>query len=688
MQLRDANVVMTSALRAMERNELEDAYALFERAIAERPQNAAFHNNYGVALLKGARYEDAKREFERALQLWSDYPDALANFARVLLILIACSIDDSKRPSSARVRRRREREVYVRVERALEKALRLEPEHVDAIMTLALLRERQKRYLESAKLLEKAAPRYSNSVQIATLVSEQYANARDWSNAARALEPTVDKLADRRGTISKLADYYGLAGRRAKCKELCASLKSSNSANATYDSPRAWKYLGLCPLYFESAREIDDYWQVLSDELDEAIAAERRFNWQTLPCKGFVPSFQLAHHDRSCRAIKEKFARFYAPSFSDERARHAPSRRTSRRFRVGFLVSPGAEGGFLRSMAGVISRLDPKRWETILIHRAASAAALARLQTSERLEMSEIFERAVESIRELQCDAIYYWKVGGDAWDYFLPMLRLAPIQLASWGVHGTTGVDQIDYFLSQKLAESANAQEHYSEKLVLFNEAPIFQPRIREARTITREELGLPTSGALYLCPHRPAKYHPDYDLYLKEILERDPDGRILVILGERGDFISSRIKERITRIVGATLAKRILFISRQPPRRYGQLFSVATVLLDSSVYSGCVTLYDAFSRGIPCVSQVGELLVQRFPLAAYRAMGIESAPLARTQDEYVDVAVTIGREPEYRRALSETILARSEQLFERRQAVEEFDDFLTRRIEETRSS
>ena len=674
-----------SAVDALARGDTDAAITILERAIAARPEDATLRNNYGVALMRLGRLDDAKREFERAIQLKRDYPDAFANLGQASLLLHDARAErDAK---SARKALTREKDDYLYVERALLEALRLNPNHLNALLTLALLRRRQKRYTESAKTLERAKALDSDAQKYPMLIAEEYANARNWAQAADALQ----EIADERSHIGeratrKLAEYDALAGRRETAKRLFRAIKRDAYANQRFDSPEHWRYLGLCPFYFETPEQIDDYWRSLSAELDEAIAERPKFDWRTLAREGFIPSFQLAHHNRCCREIKEKFAQFYAPSFESERRRVTRQQRSGK-FRIGFIASPGAEGGFLRSMSVVISRLDPEKWETVLIYRAASASAFARQDATLRVEIPEDFEQAAETIRELQCDAIYYWKVGGTTWDYFLPMLRLAPIQIASWGVHGTSGVSQIDYFISQKRAEIETAQEHYTEKLVLLNEAPIFQPLVQDVRKRTREELGLPPTGAIYFCPQRPAKYHPEFDRYFKEILDRDPNGSILITLGERDDEVSRRIKGRITKNVGATLAKRLIFVSRQSPKIYGQLFSVATVLLDSCVYSGCVTLYDALARGVPNVSLVGELLVQRFPFAAYRTMGVESAPLARTREEYVVAAVRLGREPDYRRALVDEIIKRRALVFEREQAVAEFSDFMSQVIESVRS-
>ena len=167
-------------------------------------------------------------------------------------------------------------------------------------------------------------------------------------------------------------------------------------------------------------------------------------------------------------------------------------------------------------------------------------------------------------------------------------------------------------------------------------------------------------------------------------EILEADPRGAIMATLGERDDFESEQIRARIERNVGPALAKRMIFLPRLSRTEYARFLSAATVELDSSVYSSCLTLYDALSLGTPCVSQVGELLVQRFTATAYSDMAIENAPIARNREEYVRFAVELGTNADYRRALSQQILERRNCVFERPDAAREFERFWERAVDE----
>ncbi|MCL2624524.1 MAG: tetratricopeptide repeat protein [Planctomycetaceae bacterium] len=472
---------------ALIHNDLAQARESVEKAIALCDTNAIYHNNYGVVLKTIGCLHEAKTAFEKAITLHSEYADAWSNLGQILLLL---------------------KEEEQNIEPALTKALQIVPNHPDALLHLAELRHQQERHAECAELLEKILPRQPNDVGLLRRIAESYLSAKQYDQAGDYLSRAAQLFPNDAEIQHRLGICYGETGATAKAKthfRRAAALPNGKP-------PWRWKHLWYCPVYFDNTQQINDYWQQLHCDLDEAIAETKVYDWRTLVYDGFTSSFHLPHHDRCCREIKEKFTQLFAPTFAQFQR---PERKSPHRhkIRVGFLVTPGHEGGFYRYTSEIIKRLDPERFEAVLIYHDLSAKAfqnLAGLAHVTHLTFDWNFEASVSRIKNAECDIIYFWKVGADVWNFFLPMCRLAPIQLTSWGTHGTSGVHHIDYSLSCRLAEIENAQEHYTESLYLMDEFPAFQPRMHLSHPYTREELGLPTQGAIYYCPHRLSKYCP----------------------------------------------------------------------------------------------------------------------------------------------------------------------------------
>ena len=128
-------------------------------------------------------------------------------------------------------------------------------------------------------------------------------------------------------------------------------------------------------------------------------------------------------------------------------------------------------------------------------------------------------DAARRAIAELELDVLFYEDIGMDAFTYFLAFARLAPVQCVSYGHPDTTGIANVDYWVSNDLFEPADAAGHYSERLFLLRDpgttAYYYRPQLVPPAK-RREEFGLPEGATLYLCPQSLFKLHPDFDAIL----------------------------------------------------------------------------------------------------------------------------------------------------------------------------
>jgi predicted O-linked N-acetylglucosamine transferase (SPINDLY family) len=130
--------------------------------------------------------------------------------------------------------------------------------------------------------------------------------------------------------------------------------------------------------------------------------------------------------------------------------------------------------------------------------------------------------RARQMIAERQLDILFYTDIGMDSYSYSLAFHRLAPVQCVTWGHPVTTGIPNIDYFLSSVLLEPDDADGHYTEHLVRLRGLPSYYYRpALPLQTRDRAYFALPADGHLYLCPQSLFKFHPDFDVLLGAILD-----------------------------------------------------------------------------------------------------------------------------------------------------------------------
>jgi predicted O-linked N-acetylglucosamine transferase (SPINDLY family) len=193
-------------------------------------------------------------------------------------------------------------------------------------------------------------------------------------------------------------------------------------------------------------------------------------------------------------------------------------------------------------------------------------------------------------------------------------------------------------------------------------------------------DELHLPEKGSLYFCPHRLAKYHPRFDLYLKHILERDRTGYLILLTGNHPQ-LAKVFSERIRQNLGEDLFRRVILFPLLSHEQYRKFYSVVTCVLDSPVYEGDLTAHDALEYNVPIVTQQGTLLVQRYTSGLYRMMNMDSF-ITDNEENYIDLAVRLGTDADYNATIRQTIAERKEAIFDTKSFIREYEHFFERVI------
>jgi len=97
---------------------------------------------------------------------------------------------------------------------------------------------------------------------------------------------------------------------------------------------------------------------------------------------------------------------------------------------------------------------------------------------------------------------------------------------------------------------------------------------------------------------------------------------------------------------------------------------------MLDTVHFNGMNTSLEAFAVGTPVVTLPAAFQRGRHTQAMYRRMGLDDL-IAGNADAYVDTAVRLANDADYRRTVSSRILANNAALFEDAAVVREFERF-----------
>jgi predicted O-linked N-acetylglucosamine transferase (SPINDLY family) len=121
-----------------------------------------------------------------------------------------------------------------------------------------------------------------------------------------------------------------------------------------------------------------------------------------------------------------------------------------------------------------------------------------------------------------------------------------------------------------------------------------------------------------------------------------------------------------------------RVIFVPQQKGLDFLNLLAVSDVILDTIHFNGMNTSLEGFAAGTPIVTMPTAFQRGRHTSGMYRKMGMDEC-IARTPEEYINIAVRLGCDLEFRRHVKQRIAERSNVLYEDINVVREFERFFT---------
>jgi len=395
--------------------------------------------------------------------------------------------------------------------------------------------------------------------------------------------------------------------------------------------------------------------------------------------------FFLSYHGLCNKQIHEKIAESYlraTPSLS-WRAPHLDAPRNAGRIRIGIASSFLYNHSIGHTTRGLVEMLDRSRFEVIVIHLGnppSDEIAKAINAAADRVVHVPYgdLQNARECIAALSLDILFWQDIGMEPFSYFLAFARLSPVQLTSFGHPDTTGIPNVDYFLSSSLYETAAEQHDYAEKLILVPNAGTLSYYHRPVTppAASRQDLGLPDEAHVYLCPQTLFKLHPDMDELFLEIVRLDAKA-IIVLIAPSQTHMASQIEQRLQKHA-ADLAGRVRFIKRLSYKKYLQLLQSADVILDTLHFNGQNTSLEGLAVGTPVVTMPGRLQRARHTYGMYRAMNFMEL-IAKDKTDFAAKAVAVVCDADFRTHCRASIAQLSGQLYQNQAFVSACEDAFT---------
>lgn len=595
------------------------AHHFFSAVLSIQPDNPVALSHFGVVCRSMGDLVVAETSLQRALMHCPLYADAWNNLGAVY-----------------------EKSNQELAKYCFKRALQLQPDLVSACNNLGLWYKRQQQFAAAAAWYRKS------------LVFNR-AQPKIWCRLAEMLEQNSD--------VEGAHEAY------------------SRSWDLVRDDAVLLKIATLLPVIIPSVDGLIMLREALLNNLSDL---QSRIMHIERPWENGRVFFYLAYHGKNDLLLHQQLAALYrraCPELTWQASHVGKIRLDEKRIRIGFISRFFSTHTIAKLNIGLIEQLDRSRFHVSvllidagirdeMVSRFAAAADMFVALTGDFFAMRE-------QIAMQKLDVLYYTDIGMEPYSYFFAFSRLASIQCVTWGHPATTGIDTVDWFISHAAAETETSRFSYSERLFCLSNAaaPACYARLNlPPSDKTRQYFGLGEQKTIYYCPQPPFKLHPDFDLLLRRILTRDPEG-VVVLLRGAADRAEAALRERFGRVM-PELLDRILFMNPLPYADYIQMLQLADVVLDTPHFSGGSSSVEALAVGVPVVTMPSVYLKGRLTAAWYQRIGVTDC-IAAGPEEYVALAVRLAHDSVFRETISRRIRATNHRLFDDHQTVSELETF-----------
>ncbi|MBC8548192.1 MAG: tetratricopeptide repeat protein, partial [Candidatus Brocadiales bacterium] len=647
-----------SALKGL--NRLEDAATCCRRAIELNPENADAHSNLGTILQEEGVLDKAIECYKQAICLKPDHSMAHGNLGTAL----------QKQGETE------ESEINCR------QAVTLDPNSAYLHNNLGVVLQEQGKFDEAITCHNRAieldpdsAEAYSN---LGAIFKKQGFTEKALTNLRKSLLLKPDS-AEVHKTIGILLEEQGRTDE--------ALFSYQESLRLRPDPGIEIKSVLLHPVINDSRKSINLYRENLFKQIESL--KQKNLSIEDPPGQVGSTNFYLAYHGLNEKEVQEKVAALYmdvcpdlvwtSPDLNEERPQ------SYEKINIGIISHYLTNHTIGLLNHGIIKHLSRERFHVTLFRfigeEINSVSEAINSDADEVVVLPRKLKPARQEIAEHSLDILFYLDIGMDPLAYFLAFSRLAPVQCTTWGHPITTGIPNIDYFISSKMAELPEAEEHYSEQLILPDilTTYYYRPQLPEDPR-SREYFGISEGYNLYVCPQTLFKFHPDFDKTLGTLLRRDQQGLLVLIEGKHKTW-TEMLLNRFSGVFPDVI-DRVKFITRMQMDDYMSLLNIADVLLDPPHYGGGNTSLEAFAFGIPLVTWPGEFLRSRLTLALYRQMNIMDC-VAYDSQTYLEIAYRLANDPTWRNEITGKIKAKADCLFENIETVHELERFFEMAIQ-----
>jgi hypothetical protein len=235
-----------------------------------------------------------------------------------------------------------------------------------------------------------------------------------------------------------------------------------------------------------------------------------------------------------------------------------------------------------------------------------------------------------------------------------------------------TTGLPEIDLYVSGTATEAPGAEAHFTERLGLVTgPAHAFNyevDRVEPVTTWDREKLGLPAEGVVFVSAANYFKVIPEMRRVWARLLAAVPGSSLLLHPFNpnwSSHYPIRRFQAELEGVLAdhGVAASRLAVSSHRLPTRNDvkALLAVGDVYLDTFPFGGVNSLIDPLELGLPVVVWEGATMRSRMGAALLRQLQLPEL-IASEEAAYLEIARRLAGDPAARTAVQEKVRTQME--------------------------
>jgi protein O-GlcNAc transferase len=639
--------------------QIDHAIAAFGETVRLNPKSALAFSNLGVLLCEQTRLDEGIAAYRQAIQLRPDYADAHYNLGLALR-----KIGGQNAQAIA----------------ALRRATELRPDVADPFLHLGMAYRESGEAAAARAALEQAL-RLNPSSPANKELGQMHAAAGDNAAALAAFDATLRTDARDAATwmargdslvkLSRYADAFASYQQaiaidaenphvHLRFGRMLKRLNDYDGALAAFE-----RVIALHPAHADAHNELGAMLQELG-RLDEAAGAYRQAMLldPAVAVSVYSNLILLKLYDPTATAKDiqqelERWNRRYSAAVP-EMPRRPIDADPARRLRIGY-VSPD----FRRHVVGdnmlpLFEHHDHQHFEIFCYSSVGEedpmTARFRALADGWRDIRPMPGGVVTELIAQDQIDILVDLAVHSGSNRLGIFARRPAPVQVTFAGYPGSTGLQTVDYRLTDPYLDPPDLDDAtYTEcSYRMPHSFWCYQPRYADLPVAPLPALqnGFVTFG----CLNQFSKINESTLALWMRVLRAMPSARLLLLVP------SASARERLLgQVAGQIAPERISFVFRQPKRDYLATYDRIDVVLDTLPYNGHTTSLDALWMGVPVLTLAGQTVVGRAGVSQLMNVGLPEW-ITHTPEEFVARAASIAGDIAALAALRRTLRHRME--------------------------